>query len=187
MPVLSEKSSSAVSIRLPHQAMPYHYTLPHLLAVLSKHHHRPARLSILDCSQLDMAAVYQEGAEEPAKLLLERLQQPSEDGDIAALQQAVQGVVWTGSLRRLYTLTDRHVPSSCSAGPAALSVCDVHWLNMCGSFRGGQVDQMRLQTFDSGPCQGVLATAKSKDTKRNTGCMQAANYLCTNAKKHATL
>ena len=60
-------------------------------------------------SQLDMAAVYQRGGAQPAQLLQQCLLQPAAEGDpdLQALQQAARGVVWTHSMRRMYTLVNR--------------------------------------------------------------------------------
>lgn len=59
--------------------------------------------------QLNMAALYHSGGAEPAARLQQSLQQSADgDEDAQALQKAASGIVWTHSMRRMYTLVNRY-------------------------------------------------------------------------------
>ena len=58
--------------------------------------------------QLDMPALYQQEGQHPFEALKARLGQgASTSPEEAAVQKAVSGIVWTPSMRRMYTLLDR--------------------------------------------------------------------------------
>ena len=61
--------------------------------------------------QLDIQELYSREGEAPMQLLQQRLRQLSEaeevDEDLRAQLSALQGIVWTNSMARLYTLLDR--------------------------------------------------------------------------------
>jgi len=57
--------------------------------------------------QLDMPALYQSEGEAPVQRLAAALNGPPSRGNEAASLQALSGIVWTPSMRRMYTLVDR--------------------------------------------------------------------------------
>ena len=62
----------------------------------------------LQCAaQLDIAALYQSEGEAPVQRLAAALEGGPADGTAGASLQALSGIVWTPSMRRMYTLVDR--------------------------------------------------------------------------------
>ena len=57
--------------------------------------------------QLDMPALYQQEGQQPFQELKTRPGQSAHSPEEAAVQEAVSGIVWTPSMRRMYTLLDR--------------------------------------------------------------------------------
>lgn len=62
--------------------------------------------------QLDPEALYQRDGAAPVQQLNERLAEGAQDADTQALQAVLGGMVWTPSMRRMYTLLDRSAPST---------------------------------------------------------------------------
>ncbi len=57
--------------------------------------------------QLDIPALYQSEGEAPMQRLAAALGGAPSQGTEAASLQALSGIVWTPSMRRMYTLVDR--------------------------------------------------------------------------------
>lgn len=59
--------------------------------------------------QIDPQELYQREGSVPAARLQQALQQEAQSSDahMLALQAALSGIVWTASMRRMYTLVDR--------------------------------------------------------------------------------
>ena len=65
--------------------------------------------------QLDMVTVYQQVGEQPAQILQQQAAEVSvsDAPDTQALRKAASGLVWTQSMRRMYTLVNRCGPFCC--------------------------------------------------------------------------
>ena len=57
--------------------------------------------------QLDMAALYQSEGDVPVQHLAAAISEANAHGREATSLQALAGIVWTPSMRRMYTLVDR--------------------------------------------------------------------------------
>ena len=97
----------------------YTYVQRHLNGIILKH-----VTQLMCCSQLDIPALYRREGDAPVRALQAALAASAEPGadangistepaegappaDAAALRSALGGLVWTPSLRRMYTLLDR--------------------------------------------------------------------------------
>ena len=65
------------------------------------------------CVQLDMAALYQSEGNVPVQHLAAAIRDANAHGQEAASLQALAGIVWTPSMRRMYTLVDRSAARRC--------------------------------------------------------------------------
>lgn len=79
--------------------------------------------TIMDLMQLDMAAVYDQGGK------LGSRQTDLASSGVEAQHGGVQGIVWTPSMRRMYTLLDRYSPFPllCGRCHMPLPKCTLAW------------------------------------------------------------
>ena len=64
-------------------------------------------IASLACVQLDMPALYQQEGHTPFEALQERCNAAEADAAATTAVDAVSGIVWTPSMRRMYTLLAR--------------------------------------------------------------------------------
>ena len=69
--------------------------------------HSSGLTSVQCAAQLDILALYQSEGEAPVQRLAAALEGAPSQSSATASLQALSGIVWTPSMRRMYTLVDR--------------------------------------------------------------------------------